>query len=502
MKMRTTRKTCSAMLALLLLGGALASCGESAVESGNPTETNASPVTEAAPETEEGNIRAGIKDTLPDNLDFGGKTFTIFYANDTAQGDYIEGPEEQTGDIVDDAILACTQAVEERLNVDVQFNHDDTAAWNTVTGIVQKQIMAGDSTNDVFYGQQYGMAQLVLKGGFVNVNDLEYIDFTQPWWNNSYMNEMSIGNEKRYFLSGDYTLSVVKSPHVLFFNKDMYVRYFDSVDELYDEVLSGKWTIDHLSDISRAAFVDLNNDGKSTEVDQLGYLTYKAAASTDPFAYSAGIQYVTRDADGSVTIDMKQERAVKLTEKVVAFFNQEGSNWDNEASTGTLFMNGTCMFLGINQLGSSKNFRDMKEDFGFLPYPKLDEAQDRYYALLPDIVLTGIVSTASERLDIAGAVLEALYAETYRSVTPIWYETALKVKYARDDISSQIIDLVHDSATTSFLYAYSPCLNNMGVYMRELCAGNNTNYMSKIEKSEKSMLKSFEKLAAAYEALD
>lgn len=492
-----TQRILSAALALLTVSAALASCGETAETPVSGTGNQTEAVTE--PVTEEGGVRDNIKDNLPDDLDFGGRTFRIFYANDIGQGDLIEGPEEQTGDIVDDAVFACNNAVRDRLNVDLVYSSDDTAAWNTIAGIVSKQIMAGDSTNDVFFGQQYGMATLISDGGLVNTYDLEYIDFSQPWWNNSYMNEMSIGHDKRFYLQGDYTLSAVKNPHVLFFNKSMYLRYYDSADDLYAEVLDGKWTLDHLAAIARDSFVDLDNNGKSTEDDQLGYVTNQAAASTDPFAYCAGIPFVTRDAEGNVTIDMYQERAVTLVEKVVSFFHQEGSSYLNERSVAETFMNGKSMFLGIHQLGSAKGLREMKEDFGFLPYPKLEESQERYYSILADIVLTGIVPSSSMNTDIAGAVLEALNSETYRTVTPVWYETALKVKYARDDISSQIIDLVHDSATTNFLYAFSPCLNTIGVYMRELVANGSTDYMSKIKKSEKAVNKAFDKLITAYE---
>ena len=487
------KKNGSAVLALLLLGCALAACGETAEQpldtAGTAADVSAAEV--SAVDTENENIRAGVKDSLPDSLDYNGRTFTVYYANDYDQRDYIEGADMLTGEIVDDAIFTCTASVEDRLNIDLRFTPDDTALTYTVAGNVSKQIMAADPTNDIFFGQQCGMVQLITDGAFVNAYDIDHFDFSQPWWNNSYMDEISVGRGSRFFLVGDYTLSALRLEHVLFYNKTMYARYYDNADGLYEETLNGTWTMDRLAEVSRSVFSDLNGSGSSDAEDQLGYIAFKAAASTDPFAYLAGIPYAEHDKNGAVTIELLQDRAVTLTEKVVSFFHQAGSFYNME--------DGDDLFLGMRQLTSAKSLRDMTDDFGFLPYPKLDEAQEAYHGLVADIVLLGAIPTSSLNTDMAGAVLEALNAETYRSVVPLWYETALKIKYARDDISSQIIDLIHDSVYTSFLYAYSPCLDTAGVFMRSLVENNSTDYVSTVTKLAKSLQKRLDGINEAFE---
>ena len=99
----------------------------------------------------------------------------------------------------------------------------------------------------------------------------------------------------------------------------------------------------------------------------------------------------------------------------------------------------------------------------------------------------------------AAAVLEALNAQTYRTVTPAWYEVTLKLKYSRDLLSSEIIDLIHDSIYTDFLFAYSPMINNIGQIMRDLVNNNSTNYMSGVTAKEKAAAKMLERM---YKALD
>ena len=154
--------------------------------------------------------------------------------------------------------------------------------------------------------------------------------------------------------------------------------------------------------------------------------------------------------------------------------------------------------------GIAKNLRDMKQDFGFLPYPKLDAEQDGYRTLVHDTVLIGGVSTASANLDSIGAVLEALNAETYRSVTPGGYETALKVKYSRDDMSSKMIDIIHDNIGGSFALAYSSSCSNVFMqasFYTPLIA-KKTDFVSNYVKMEKAAQKNVDKMVEAFNAID
>ena len=66
-------------------------------------------------------------------------------------------------------------------------------------------------------------------------------------------------------------------------------------------------------------------------------------------------------------------------------------------------------------------------------------------------------------------------------------------------MAAQIIDLIHDSTTTNFIYAYSNPLSGTGQIMRGMVSDNNTDYASAVAKKEKVSKKSLEKVIAAYE---
>lgn len=479
---------------LLLASILLASCGADS-QTDSEADTVGGEKTEAVTqETLDPNDRSQMKDNLPDTLDFGGRTFSIYVHPEAEK--YSIGSEDHVGDIVNDAVVARNMAVEERLNIVLNPELQTSVDGN----VISTMITAGDASFDLFTGYQYELTKLVTGGGVCNLYDLEYLDFDQPWWWVNYMSELELGDDSRFFAVGDYFLTALSYARTVFYNKDLYAQYYDNADGLYGMVLNGTWTLDTMSQIARDVYIDLNNDGKTDENDQLGYVTYLTMSSVDPFVYGTDIEFSRRADDGNVELTMMHNEAISLAEKLVNFFWQAGSisQLASGAENVQIFSRGNTMFLGNAMLATAEDLRDMDKNFGMIPYPKYDEEQEAYRSLVHDGAPIGFINGSSENLDIAGAVLEALNAETYRAVTPVWYETALKIKYSRDDASSQMIDLIHDSITTNFIFAYNYALGDIGMIYRDLVTKNSTDYVSTLEKREARATKLLAKLYESF----
>ena len=489
-------RTAALLLAALTVLTAASACGDSAdttITDGTATETA------AVSETVDPNDRSQMKDNVPE-VDYSGRTFTTLVASPSDQGSFIAGPEESSGDIVEDAVIERNRTVEDRLGVELVYDVRTDVDGSTIDGVVSKLLMAGDSTHDLFTGHQWGMTKLLTGGGIVPAEDLDYIELSQPWWWKEYMDELSLGGETHYYFVGDFFLHALRSARVAIFNKELYADYYDNADQLYQRVLDGKWTIDVMAELAKSVYVDLNNNGKTDADDQLGFCSWATYASTDPFVYGSDIEYIKRTADGGIEFTMISEDAVTLCEKLVDFFWQEGSFTGNtsDAEQYAMFSSGRALFMGNASILSVEQIRDMECDFGILPCPKFDEEQEQYRTLVHDGGYIGAVNGSSQNLDMAGAVLEVLNAETYRSVTPVYYETALKVKYTRDDTSAQMIDLIHDTLMTNFIYAYNYALDNIGLQYRTLITAKSKDYVSQIEKTLKGAEKKLELLAEVF----
>jgi hypothetical protein len=85
----------------------------------------------------------------------------------------------------------------------------------------------------------------------------------------------------------------------------------------------------------------------------------------------------------------------------------------------------------------------MENDFGILPPPKFDENQADYYAAV-DAWCTSTVSvpiTVGDK-ERTGLILETLAYESRYILLPAYYDINLKTKFARDEESAAMIDII------------------------------------------------------------
>ena len=79
--------------------------------------------------------------------------------------------------------------------------------------------------------------------------------------------------------------------------------------------------------------------------------------------------------------------------------------------------------------------------------------------------------------DFVGIITEALAYESYMNVTPVLYETALKVRGARDEQSLAVIDLAVKCGVVDFGFVFGD-YKMMGFTLYELMPNKNPNFAS------------------------
>lgn len=490
------------LLAALMLSGMIGCSdgGDTTVQTtAAPTVTTAPAETEA-PETEPVDPRLLVTDDLPADLTFEGRTFNIYVGDKMRNRKYVGGPEETTGELVEDSVYRRNLAVEERLKITIEATGFDDS-YNTIANSVSKLIMANDQTYDLFVGQQFGMTSVVNQQLFVNANELPHINLSQPWWDHSYMEEMALGQDRVYLLAGDFCLAALEWTDVLIFNKTFYQDQFGDPNELYQKALDGNWLFEDMHKLVSESFSDLNNNGGGDVDDRLGFVGYKMYATTDPFVYGSNVDFTIRDKDGYIQLNMSgNEKGIQLLEALLAFFWQDAVQTETGDNAGAtkIFKEGRSLFMS-GMYNSLEGLRDMDQDFGLLVYPKSEASQESYHSLVHDVALIAGVPISSLNHDMTGAVLEALGSESYRTVYPAYYETTLKVKYVRDDISSQIVDLIKDTKTTNFIYAYTTSLGDIGRVYRNLISGKSNNYASSVKAYQRMAERKMEQLVANFE---
>jgi hypothetical protein len=435
------------LLALLLITAlcfSLISCNNTNSNNNDkntPVDKNADNSTTA--ENEEDVPSNFVGDDL-DKFDFGGYTFRAL-SRFTA----CINVEEELGDLLDDAIYRRNRKVEERFN----FKIKETPLETGDMSMARKSLMAGDNAwdfmiiqcNDAFVYAQEGLIQ--------PINALPYVNIDKPYWDKWLTSQWTVAN-KSFFASSALDIDSYNCTGAFLFNKKIAAEL--GITDLYQLASDGKWTFDKFAEYGVMARKDLNGDGVFDANDRHGYLS--ALRNIPPnFWISGGVKSISKDMDDIPYMSANEENFLKVWDKLVEI-TLKNSLWYaapkpdelDETERRTMFKNNQSLFYG-GGFGDIPRLRDMEIDFGILPYPKYDEAQDRYYTRIAWAELFCIPGYSDDQmLERTSVILEALSCESAKSVIPVYYEIALKTKFTRDEESAAMIDLLFESRVFDF----------------------------------------------------
>lgn len=479
----------SALLASLLLTSALLSCGTTEPAA---TETQASvsdPAdTAAVTETTEPELRPD----LPEK-DFGGYEFTVLNGNQSAwMMIFTIDAEEETGDSLNDAIYRRNSAVEEQYGISIVEN-SNTDAHN----MAKKAVAAGDSQYDLLLTVKANALDLVLQNYLIDYADIPYIDTTAPWWVQGSMESMSIANRVFYGISM-FDTTHYDGVRTLFFNKQLIEAY--DLENPYELVKSGKWTLDKLFELGMAVAQDLDGDGKWGEADQYGYCTWSSVGGQTLMTGSGANLSVHKDADDMPVYDMNSDfyidRLTRVTEIISTdgFYNKLATSENNGGVE--FFKAGRSLFYN-ETMGNAQKLRQMDIDFGILPGPKWDEAQENYSNCGGNPYFMCVLTTNAD-LERTGIIMESLAFESMDTVKIAAYDEMLMGKVSRDNDSEAMLDIIN--STLVYDHPIAATYLNTQITDNYMFKGKN-DYASFFTKFEARITKEIQKYTDAYDAI-
>lgn len=505
MKHTTKHLTATCLLCALLI-----SCGTTNYNKAETKEsTQESTVTDTiSPETR--SEKTGPIDDLPSDLNLNGEGVSFLYRDEIANEFYTM---EMNGDVVNDALYTSRTNVEERLNAKIDVilkpGHLFDARQNYMQDII-KVVTSGDSVYD-WVDLMIGNASVMLQNGiFQNIASNEFIDLSKPYYIDGIMEKMSFGGNL-YFLSGDASTGYLKCTYCYYVNLQTAKNY--NID-IYDIVNSGKWTIDKCREITELSCTDLNGDGNYDANDQLGFVSHDFNHPKG-FLTALGGDMYTRDENGTWRFSFGSDRDAVMCDKLYALFYDtpgfhayNGTNAVSDQLPGynalsEKFKAGEILGISAEMDDAVTQFRDMEDPYGIIPFPKLDEAQEKYHSVSRNTHNSFSLTITAKNPSAAGAVIEALSASNYTSVLPAYFETALKTKYSESNETSRMFDLVKESTTLTFWYVFSNAVGGPDqLFLSCSVNAKSANTMaSTVAKKQSSMEKTLEKYLKTVEAV-
>jgi len=398
--------------------------------------------------------------------------------------------DDRAGDLINDAVYARNLAVEEAFNVKITNQENDN-----VLNSARPLILSGDEEYEVMQPNINDGFTLGMEGLFVDFFEMPGIDLDNPWWDHAIVRDLALCG-KLYTATGDISMADEELNYAVFFNKALIDTY--NLDDMYQLVRDDKWILDKMEEMATTVTHDLNGDGLLTSDDVYGILSNYSTASV--WFFSFGGQMATINEDGVPEIVIMNERNVKMLERMANLFQNKQAflNADDAKDTWTGLDNMLMEDRGLFRIGSIydiTHYRSMVNDFGILPYPKLDENQEDFYHLIATNVAAGIaVPITNTDLERTGILLEALAYGSKDTVTKAYYDINLYTKVARDEESGEMLDIIFSTKRYDIAYAFGWGNFNKMLDNSVRPGGNFTTLYAAAEESAQAQLeKTYEK---------
>ena len=440
--------------------------------------------------------------------DFGGYEF-VFLSRTIDNVDWVEWDhrdltaEVENGDVINDAVFQRNTKIEEKYNITFK---EIVVENPQLTSLTQKSVKAGDDTYDVVAPHLMELASLAQGGNLMDMFKIPNIDLTQPWWDQGTIRDLSIIN-RLFVLQGDLLIIDNDAMEAMIFNKAILRDH--QLEDPYTVVKNGEWTFDKLIEMSRGIALDLNGDGEMyIKDDRFGCIVQ--ADTNVSFFVSGGEKICAKDENDYPIVTFGTERGYKICEKIselmldednVVHLHRYESKFGIYDEQVKMMEENRALFSWI-RMRIVERLRGMEMDFGILPLPKLDKNQEKYITHMNPHTGAGIsIPVTASDIERTGMILEDLSAESRYTLRPAYYEINLNGKYARDDESQEMIDIILSNTAHDIGYVY-----DFGGFATTtmLRHGQNkkSDYASAFEKVEGKMETAIEKVVAIYEGLE
>lgn len=394
--------------------------------------------------------------------------------------------QEDQETLVDEAVYARQLEVEHRLDVLIEnklIEGDGKTGYSKVVEEVKKDQLANTRSYDIAVNNMYHTMETVSEGMFMNLYDVPNLTLSKPYYS-QYYNEQATVSNKLYSTTGDASLTFIRFAMVTFFNKKIQADY--KLDNLYEVVEDGDWTIDYQLGLVRDLYVDKNNNQKVDNNDLFGFVT-NSVTGVDPYTSSFQMNMIGRDTEGKLVsvVEGNLNHFSNAIEKILSLYAANGTRVlshkqdDGEFNDAKeMFSKDLTLFTTL-RLDACEDYllRNMTSDYGVLPIPKFSAEQDQYYSYCHDLFSVFCVCNNIEesRLPAVGAAMEVFFSHSEKCRHYL-FEVALKVKYQRSEEASRILDLVIDNVKIDTGWIYSGVLGDFALLVRDAVQKETRNF--------------------------
>ena len=426
------------------------------------------------------------------DIDMDGADFAVVCRNDAGNAQNEMMREETSSDPLEAAVYTRNLLLAEKCTINYLVSPVETGA---VVTTIENDIKGGAGEYSVAMPDMVGAGTMATRGLVRDFNDLPYIDLDAEWWDQGTAT-MNIGG-KVFWMNSDVNFLAHDVTFLILFSKVLAEK--EGLDNLYETVENQEWTLDVFGTYVEKVSQDANGDGKYDSNDTFGLIGTAAMGST--MFYASDLKYIECPPDDDPYLCMTESdllKATDLLDKVLGIFYAGNSTFivkaGDEATAKNMFAANQGLFY--SEVASYiVNLKDMSDDFGVLPVPKYDKAQEKYMTWVHSISSTMVVPVGPQDTEQVSKVLECMAILSGKHVIPTYYELVLKRKTVRDEESAGMLDIIFSNRTYDLVNYYSD-LALAGTFQSAVNSKNNSfasSYQKAKGRSEKALNKLIKK---------
>ena len=481
-----TRRILTLLLAAATLAGMLCACASPEPDA----EENTTYTEEATGDEYE---RALSKLTV----DMKGDDFVVLGRNDAGNSVTEILREESSTDPLEDAVYRRNLALSERCRVNYIATIVPT---DNLVSTVSNDLKSGSNEYDVAFPNMLNAGAMATQNMLMDLNTLTYLDLDASWWDQGTA-AISIAG-KTFWMNSDINFLAHDVTFLTMFSKVMAEQ--QELDNLYETVENGEWTLDVLTAYSKRVSSDADGNGKFDENDHYGLIGTSTMGYN--MFYASDLKFVDCDADGEPYLAMTDSDLLKasdLLDKLLDLLYTGHSTYivaaGKEQVAKEMFIRNQGLFY-VECASYIVGLRSMSDDFGVLPMPKYDKAQERYTTYVHSISSTMVVPQGNKNFDDMSKVIETMAVLSGQSVIPTYYELVLKRKTIRDEESAGMLDIIFSNRTYDLANYYEK-IGLMHVFQAAVNEKTNS-FSSKYNKAASKAEKELGKIVKKFEATD
>jgi hypothetical protein len=322
-----------------------------------------------------------------------------------------------------------TQAVEEKYSTKIVGVEED---YRSVYDKTYSAVYSGDFYSDIIGVPMGALGQFYKDGLLMNLNLLPFIDYSKPYYDTDAMKQMSVGGGT-YGLIGDFNKNM-DYYHVMYFNKTLIKDL--GIANPYDLVYDDEWTVDKFREMTLAT---ANIDGVSGHGGSVPLDDY-----INMFFSSTGEKFMDVGIGKAPTPKYNNTRVESIIAALRNMLYNDNTVFSEgiyaEEGARTAFYDGNILFY-TDRINAMNWFVDMKNDWGVVPFPKLDKSQP-YHTFVNEAMPVICVPAGMSNINNAGLALQALNAASYGFINDNYY-AFLQRDVVRDTDVLNMLDYIN-----------------------------------------------------------